>query len=377
MNNDNQKPVRICFVMPKAYPLFNQAIKTVFGGAEVDLYMLATELAKDAGFEVSFITADYGQAAVETIADVKIIKSLDFKKSSLRGAWDIWHAMKKVDADIYMLKTASPGVALAAVFCQTHKSIFTYRTAAAAECDGTYRRNHPLTGSAFNWSLRRAGAVFAQNADDRDNLKKTIGVNAVVIPNGHIMVPLKLTAGYSILWVGRSDRVKRPDLFLEMAKAMPKEKFTMICQQATGDNGYEKLKSQAAGINNVEFIERVPLAEIDKYFSAAKIFVNTSNAEGFPNTFIQACKNGTAIVSLSVNPDGFLDKYNCGQSCGGDLGKLIESLGHILENERYIELGKNGRKYVEQKHDIKKIVEEYKNIFRTLVEKRRQGVCAE
>jgi len=369
--------IRVCFIMPKAYPLFNPAIKTVFGGAEVDLYMLATELAKDSGFDVSFITADYGQAAVEMIEGVKIIKSLDFKKSDLRGACDIWRAMKMADANIYVLKTVSPGVALGAVFCQMHKRIFTYRTAAAAECDGTYRRSHPLTGSAFNWSLRQARAIFAQNADDRNNLKKTIGVNAIVIPNGHIMGPLKLGAGDSILWVGRSDRVKRPELFLEIAKAMPKEKFTMICQRATGDSDYARLKSQAAGISNLEFIERVPLAEIDKYFSAAKVFVNTSDAEGFPNTFIQACKSSSAIISLNVNPDGFLDKYNCGQSCGGDLGKLIESLGHILENARFIELGQNGRKYVEQKHDIKKIVEEYKNIFRTLVEKRRQGICAE
>ena len=59
--------------MPKAYPLFNPQIKTVFGGAEVDLYLLATELAKDNDFAVSFITADYGQPPIETIAGVKII----------------------------------------------------------------------------------------------------------------------------------------------------------------------------------------------------------------------------------------------------------------------------------------------------------------
>ena len=36
---------------PKAYPLFNRQVEAYFGGAEVDLYFLATELAKE--FSVS------------------------------------------------------------------------------------------------------------------------------------------------------------------------------------------------------------------------------------------------------------------------------------------------------------------------------------
>ena len=33
------KTVSVCFVSPKAYPLFNPDCKGVFGGAEVDLYL--------------------------------------------------------------------------------------------------------------------------------------------------------------------------------------------------------------------------------------------------------------------------------------------------------------------------------------------------
>ena len=59
--NSAAKPVRVCFVIMKAYPLFNPEIKSVFGGAEVDFYNLATELAKDKNFDVSCVVADYGQ----------------------------------------------------------------------------------------------------------------------------------------------------------------------------------------------------------------------------------------------------------------------------------------------------------------------------
>ena len=40
-------PIKVCFIAPKAYPIFNPAIREVFGGAQLDLYLLATELAKE------------------------------------------------------------------------------------------------------------------------------------------------------------------------------------------------------------------------------------------------------------------------------------------------------------------------------------------
>ena len=358
-------PVGVCFVAPKAYPLFNPRIKELFGGAEVDLYLLATEMAKDKNFAVSFITADYGQQQIETIEDVKVIKSLDFKRNVLAGAAAVWRAMRQADADIYILKTVSPGVPLAALFCRLHKKVFAYRTASTPECDGTYHGQHFFLGAAFDWSLRRAGIVFTQNSIDRDYLQRRIGVSAVAIPNGHLLPPLREYRRDTILWVGRSDRLKRPELFIDLAERIQDEKFTMICQHATGDENYDALVSRAEQVKNLEFIERVPFADIDDYFQRARVFVNTSDSEGFPNTFIEACKYAVPVLSLNVNPDGFPDKYNCGIFCGGDFQKLIDSLKFMLAENRFAGLGKNARKYVEQNHDIKKIVEQYKKLFMT------------
>ncbi|MHC4740197.1 MAG: glycosyltransferase [Planctomycetota bacterium] len=142
----------------------------------------------------------------------------------------------------------------------------------------------------------------------------------------------------------------------------------MICQKATDDNRYDDFVEQAKQIKNLQFIPTVPFHDIDSYFQKAKVFVNTSDSEGFPNTFIQACKCSTPILSLNVNPDEFLDKYNCGISCDGNWDKLLDSLKALLKEERYTELGKNARKYAEQNHDIVKIVEQYKNCFIQIAE---------
>lgn len=59
MTAEAVKPIRVCFIILNAYPLFNLEVKDVIGGAEVDLYLLATELAKDKNFQVCFVMGDY------------------------------------------------------------------------------------------------------------------------------------------------------------------------------------------------------------------------------------------------------------------------------------------------------------------------------
>jgi glycosyltransferase involved in cell wall biosynthesis len=258
-------------------------------------------------------------------------------------------------------------VPLTAVFCLLHKKVFAYKTASSKECNGRYLKEHFLLGRAFEWSLRKAAIVFAQNTADKDNLKRTVGVFAVVAPNGHLLPRLSQQEREIILWVGRSHPVKRPELFVELAEKVPGEHFVMVCQRATGDQNYDALVSKANEVKNLEFIERVPFYEIATYFQRAKVLVNTSSSEGFANTFIQAGKWATPILTLKVNPDGFLDEYACGICCNDDFQRLADSLQSMLAGNKYLEYGRNARTYVEQNHDITRIVEKYKELFTQLV----------
>jgi glycosyltransferase involved in cell wall biosynthesis len=140
----------------------------------------------------------------------------------------------------------------------------------------------------------------------------------------------------------------------------------MICQRAIEDKQYDGFVAKAKQIKNLEFIQRVPFHQIHEHFLQAKVFVNTSEYEGFPNTFIQACKCATPILSLNVNPDGFLNEYKCGICCNSDWEKFVDSLRGMLRQEQRTELGKNARKYAEKNHDITKIIGIYKKLFAVL-----------
>ncbi len=368
----NKNRINVCFVCPKAYPLLDPSCPATFGGAEVDLYLLGRELAKDDGFGVHFITADYGQPAEQHIQNIHVIKSLNVHQNPLLGAWKLWRAMKKIDADMYFLKSASLGVVLAAGFCRLHQKCFIYRTASMLESNGQYIKDRFLIGKSFAWGLRNARVVLTQNQTDQTNLKASLNIDSILIPNGHPMPLIEETNKATVLWAGRSDGIKGPFRFLELASHFPNQQFVMICPPATIDPSYSKLKHLAQQISNITFLERVNFDEIGTYFQKAKVLVNTSDSEGFPNTFVQAGAAGAAILSFAVNPDEFLTRYNCGVCCRGDMDKLKAGLAFLLDGNRYIEIGKNGRKYVEEKHDISTIVEQYKAIFVRLAEQKRR-----
>jgi glycosyltransferase involved in cell wall biosynthesis len=361
----NSPKIKLCFIAPKAYTLFNPKVKHNFGGAEVDLYYLAVELAKDINYSITFITADYSNGAgVENIKDVNLIRTFNFKQNSIIGFIKFWKGLSRADAEYYIIKTISPGMFITALFCFIKRKSFIYRSAHTYNCDGTYIKKHKIYGILYRLSLKSAKMVFVQNSSERADLLSTTGVSSNSIPNGHPLPVVDISKKDTVLWVGRSAAIKQPELFIHLAAKFPEEKFIMISPRSTGDSNYERLKDEIGDLKNLEFIEFVEFAKVQAYFTSAKIFVNTSEAEGFPNTFIQACISSTPILSLQVNPDKVLDKYNIGISCSGDIEQLNEKLHLILtDNNLRLKMGNNAREYAEEKHNIKKIADIYKKIL--------------
>lgn len=362
------QPIKICFVSLNAYPLFDESIAGIQGGAEVDTYMIATELAQDDRFDVHFITTDFGQPDIVTFENIKIYKTVRLK-APVRSVLSIWKTLKKTDCDIYFKKGASLITAMVALFCQFHHKFFILRTSSKSECDGGYIRSQLFKGKAYKWVLKTARCVFVQNTQDCDSLIKTIDKQPIAIPNGHRINCSSDLERKWILWVGRSIELKKPELFIKLAEEFPSEQFVMICQKVKGDQYINKPVKQEAlmakidTLRNIRYIDHVPFHQIDAYFEQSKVFVNTSTFEGFPNTFIQACKCKTPILSFKVNPDDFLDLHRCGMCAKGDWQSFKTMLTRIQEPENRKYYGENGYQYVAQNHDIKKIIEKYKTIL--------------
>jgi len=159
-----------------------------------------------------------------------------------------------------------------------------------------------------------------------------------------------------ILWVSRADKWKRPELFIKLTDKFPTIKFLMICSKGKDKNYWNQIYFKAKKRKNIKFYEFIPFHKIDKTFNKAKIFINTSTFEGFPNTFIQSLLNGTPIISLNVDPDDFLILNKCGFNCKDDFKKLVKYLKLLLDDDKlYFKYSKNGYDFVKENNDIKKI----------------------
>lgn len=131
---------------------------------------------------------------------------------------------------------------------------------------------------------------------------------------------------------------------------------------------FNKISGEANKLSNLTFIEKVPFSEIQNYFNGAKMFIGTSDFEGFPNTYLQACIGGTPIVSLRINPDNFITTHNLGYCADGNMETMVEQIEKLLTNPAdWKEKSANAYLYVKTYHDIKEVKKLWDSIIRSVL----------
>lgn len=360
---------RICFVLPSAYHLFAKK-DGLIGGAEVNFYYLATELAHKEEYSVEFLVGDFEQNNVEEIDNVRLIKikHLNFdiyNKLYHQFTWR-YFLIKSIltnPSDIYITTTISfyfLYLAFLVKFIKRKKLVF--RVASDFDVNGFFTNNNGLRGKLFKLLLKKVDKIVCQNQNQKELLLKTERLNACVIPNGFPVNNIETidTKRDSILWVGKSDANKNPMLFIKMVHLFPDEKFVMIIN---GNNSIKQnIMNECKDLPNLKIIDFVSFFEIDSFFKRAKCFVNTSDIEGFPNTFIQAGLNGCPILSFNVNPDNMITKYSLGFFCEGSFENAVDFIQN-LDNEKINHFGKNSLNYVTEFNNINNSVRLYHEIL--------------
>lgn len=391
-----KKIVKICFIDFYAYPLFNPESKITFGGSQVQLFLLANELSKNSQFEISFLTDDQKKDGIEKYDYIEIHKlsrsgpiingllgSMMYLFEKLSGFNHtnsfllFLKIFKKIDSDIYIQRAAGAETGIIAIISKIFGRKFIYMIAHKDDVSGEFIKKNGFKGKLFNLGLKLADKIICQNKEQLDLLPKNLKNKSIIIKSAYEIEQLRFEGSKEeILWVGRSETWKRPELFLELAKKIPQEKFTMILTPADANKKlFEDIKEESRNILNLNFIPGVPFKDVNGFFKKAKIFINTSTVEGFPNTFVQAAKNGTPIISLSVNPDDIITKYDIGYFAKNDTDKLVSLVKNLSSDKKTItSLSKNAVRYSKENHDIKKISEQYKQLFLDLFPNRLKKV---
>lgn len=378
--------LRVGFISPLGYGLYRPESRLPFGGAEVQFYLLAREMAKDDRRRVSVLTTVAQAPGSEEQGPVTVVRRQGLRRleSSLgpfrRGRGyveafrDMYRQLRAMGADVYLHSGSGVEVGAYAVICRLLRKRFVYVVASSADLDEPYGKVRGPLRWLYPVGLRLADAIVCRTEEQRARLRERYGRSAALIRTGHpVPEPGSDPSGTgSILWVGRAHPLKQPDLFLDLAERLPYERFVMVAMPDSAHPGLsEALSRRAAALPQVTFQEGAAWEQSDRFFSQAKLFVNTSTYEGFPNTFVQAAMHRVSILSWRVNPDSVLTVHRIGACADGSFERLVEETGRFAGNDDLRrETGDRARRYAETHHDLAQAAEAFDALLRRVAGRR-------
>jgi len=367
-------PIRVCFVDLGAYPLLTKKDMGFVGGSSVQQVLLANEITKHK-FNVSFITYGDGKEHNEFIGHINIVKTYQIedipKMSILKKVWNIWRALAEVNADIYFHESGTSGVV--SLYCYLTRKRFVRYISSDAEVNRDMLKYLGGIGRLGNWlDIKLADAVIAQSVNQQKMLKDNFGRDSYIIKNAFPFSDRQKSPKKNnppvVLWVSTIRTIKQPELFLELAKEIPDANFQIIGgAEINNTTIYDSIRDKSDNISNLHFVGFVPFHEIDQYFEAASVFVNTSKYEGFPNAFIQAWIHSIPTITLNADPDGLIYENKMG-FYSKTFEQMVEDV-KLLSEDRQLreEMGTNGRRYVEANHNVANIVGQYIDVFKRIM----------
>lgn len=232
--------------------------------------------------------------------------------------------------------------------------------------------------------IEAADVVHSTADSEKENLMR-LGWNrkVTVIPNCVQVENIKLKTSWArkreILFLSRIHVKKGIDFLIEAVAKVNEECRMKKQRSATGGETYEEcpisrciiagegdeayineLKDMAArlGIGNVvDFAGGVYGERKWKLFRQADLFVLPTHSENFGIVVAEALASGTPVITTQGTPWQELEEYKCGwwteigtEPTFNALKEFLQCSEHELE-----EMGRNGRRLVEEKYSTKKI----------------------
>ena len=351
--------MRITFVSPPLYAIFARPDLHFAGGAEFQQLTLARWL-RDHGHEVSFVVGDFGQRDIETQEGFHFYRSFAMGEGNrklrfLPDMMKLRSAIHRSRPDLVNQRSTSFYTGQCCWFAHQCGAAFTFSLGIDYNCWPDLQGRAPgVIQRMYRWGVENAELVLAQTKTQAELMERNFRCHVEWLPNVLEIPPAREPNDEEdyVLWVGSLARRKRPEIFLELARAMPEQRFVLVGGPGE-DEGYDEvMKGQANDIANLEWRGFVPPSQIGTLYRHARLLVGTSKLEGLPNTYLQAWSNGVPVISVSVDPDGVIAEKNLG-AVVGETGDLADTVRRWLDDESSRrEAGGRARDHVREQHEL-------------------------
>jgi len=363
--NDTHAKKKICIISLKSYPLFNIKCNAIFGGSEVQLSLLARELNRNKELDINFIVADYFRESNEKYDRINVIKSFKFKDPSIIKNVKFLRSFIRVNADVYIQRALDPKSGIIAVLCKLMRKRLIYMVAHDGETDGTHNIFISKIDSFFvNLVFRYSDLIITQNEYEYTNLRKKYQkANLYILKKGinfEQIIFSNKSKFYDVIWIGRCEKWKNPQIYLRLAHENLDKKFLMICPPALNNKKYfEEIREKAIKMKNLDFYGPVSNSKVHTHLLESKLFCITSDQEGdWPMVVLEALAHKLPILSYKLNYGTLLKENNCGFYCNNDFEMMNKRLYQLFDDiNLYKQMSENAYQYAKDNHDIVKNAE--------------------
>jgi glycosyltransferase involved in cell wall biosynthesis len=361
-------PKSICFVGLDNYPVLNRFYgDRYFGGESVQQTMLARAF-RDLGYDVSMVVLDYGQPDGEILDGIRVLKTyrenagIPILRFFHPRTSSVFSALRRANSQIYFQSCSAGITGFVAWHCRRNHRSFIYRVASDGDCVAElplirYNRDRAL----YRFGLKHADLIAAQSYHQQKLLAQSFNQPSVVVKMAVEIPPIveSRQLDFDVLWINNLRPLKRPHQVLRLAERLPQYRFAMIGGAVPGSESlYEEVAIQAKTISNLAFLGPLPYHEAGEYFLRSRLFINTSEIEGFPNSMLQAWAAGLPVISY-FDPDGLNTRLKLGNS-PTDMDEMAHSIRDYLENARLREqTGARAREYVASNHAPEAVAKQY------------------
>ena len=337
------KKIRLCIVMGSHW-------ETRMGGAQYQVRCLLDQLKLQPEFESFYLTRlapNNLERDHYTIVPFGSAKQIG-RASFIPDLQPLYQALKSVAPDIIYQRGLKSYTAACALYSRRHQARFIFH--AAHDDDVQHQKSTGWRPSRImsrlerrlsEWGLRRADAIVVQTNDQRSMLKREYGLSAALTVRNFHPLPSSLPQRKDpellrVTWIANFKPWKNPEIFVSLAEhfaGRPDIEFVMI---GRSNEQYSALRERIARVPNLRYLGELQIEQVNDVLGESDLFVNTSKAEGFANTFIQAWLRRVPVISCYVDPDRCLSEGGSGILTGNAEG-LVKAIDQLLQNRESLE----------------------------------------
>lgn len=329
------------------------------GGSEYQAKVLIDYLLAHYDVDIAYLTTDADPKF--TPEGYRIVRFSDRRGVRRYGSFfdvvRLYRTLARERPDIILQYVGSAHLGIAALYAQYHRCKLIWRVtnnpSVEPETASWWQPHRWLERLFLSFGVRNATLVLAQTQYQRARVTEAFPRTPVqVLANFHPTPPDCGRNGAvvkQVAWVANLKPLKNPGAFVRLARRFAHRldvRFVMAGNATDEPNWTKRQLAEIAATSNLEYRGALSQRDVNALLEHTDLLVNTSDHEGFSNTFIQAWMRRVPVVSLRVDPDQLLSRGGLGAVTTGDEETLYERVAELLADpDRCAAIGARARRY--------------------------------